>query len=374
MFRKKISVLIFFMAFSMTIANDNFKWIDVRKDKTIAIDGLPWFAENRESFHRLPNRVNNKINEYASSMGKCPSGARIRFKTDSTVLKLKITHGMKDQSRHSSAKLSYWNLSSISASGIDLYIGAPSDMNFWMTTEPKDAQNEYEHLYFQNKSQVIRELTLYLPTYAELAELKIGIDPNAVILPPTPYRIKKPIVFYGTSITQGACASRGSNGYVPIVGRRLNADIVNLGFSSGGCGEEIMAQLIAEIDASIYVVDSVGNMDAELMEQRYEKFVKILREKKPDIPVVLMTKIHFAKEIEPEIAGEYDRLHIPLFATYKTLKGQGDDKVYLFDCGAIILSGHDHPTADGVHLNDLGFKMVADELAPFLGKIIDNSR
>ena len=219
----------------------------------------------------------------------------------------------------------------------------------------------------------MRELTLYLPMYAELAELEIGIDSNSEILPPTPYRIKKPIVFYGTSITQGACASRGSNGYVPIIGMRLNADIVNLGFSSGGCGEAIMAQLIAEVDASVYVVDSVANMDVKLMKQRYEKFVRILRKKRPDISVVFMTKIHFAKEIESEIAEEYRCQHKPLFETFRKFKEQGDDKVYLFDSGAIIHSGGDHPTIDGVHPTDLGFKMLADELAPFLKKIIEKS-
>ena len=298
-------------------------------------------------------------------MAKCPSGARIRFKTDSTILKLKIKHGIEEQS-----KLSYWHMSSVSVSGIDLYLGPPYNMNFWMTTEPKDAQHEYENLYFQNKSREMRELTLYLPTYVKLSELKIGIDSNSMILPPTPYKIKKPIVFYGTSITQGACASRGSNGYVPILGRRLDADIVNLGFSSGGCSEEIMAQLITEIDASVYVVDCVANMDVKLMEQRYEKFVKILREKRPDIPVVLMTKIHFAKEMEPEIAEEYKCQHKPLFETFRKFKEQGDNKVYLFDSGSIILPGNDHPTVDGIHLTDLGFKMIADDLAPLLKRII----
>ena len=369
MFRKITLMLLLFKACSMTIANDNLKWIDVRNDKKIVVDGLPWFKENQNKFYRLPylRKEIGELNSHAQKYLKCPSGARVRFKTDSTILKLKITHGMD-----SSSKLYLSTLSPISASGIDLYIGEPNAMSFWMTTEPMDPQNEYEHLFFQDKPRKMRELTMYLPTYTELAELKIGVDSNSVISIPTSYKIKKPIVFYGTSITQGGCADRGSNGYVPVIGRMLNADIVNLGFSSGGCGEEVMAQLMTEIDASVYVVDCVANMDLKLMEQRYEKFVRILREKRPDIPVVLMTKIHFAKEIEPEIAEEYKSQHKPLFETFRKFKEQGDDKVYLFDSGSIILPGYDHPTADGVHLNDLGFKMVADKLAPFLEKNINN--
>lgn len=371
MLRKIILMLLLFKACSMTAANDNLKWIDVKDSDIIKICGLPWYEENCHKFYRIPylRKELEEINSYVKQYQRCPSGARVRFKTDSTTLRVKVVHGMG-----ASAKLYATNLSTISASGMDLYVGPPDAMSFWMTTEPTEPNDEYQRVYFQDEPHKMRELTLYLPTYSELERVEIGVDPNSVLLAPTPYKIKKPIVFYGTSITQGASSSRGSNGYVPIVGRRLNADVVNLGFSSGGCCEESMAHLMAEIDATIYVVAPVENMSVWLMDQRYEKFIRILREKRPNVPVVLMTAIHGARDIEPDRSLVYETMQKSLFQAYERLKDQYTDKVFLFDTGKIIRPGGDNPTIDAIHPTDLGFKIISDELVPFLEAIINNPR
>jgi lysophospholipase L1-like esterase len=362
---KKYLLLIMAAGLIVNAADAGTKWLKVGEDKNLKVYGLPWFAENNGLFYRLPVREQENITETAWWMSKCPSGARVRFKTDSTSLKLKINHGMEESSR-----IAMWHMGAAAVSGIDLYLGPPQDNLFWMTTIPKDGSNEYEHTYFTSKSRQMREFTLYLSVYAELASLKVGVDSDAAVEGPTEYRIQKPIVVYGTSITQGACASRGSNSFTAIVGRRLNADIVNLGFSGSGCGEEIMAKLITEIDASVYIVDSVANMNAEFMEQRYEKFVTVLREARPEIPVILMTKIRYAGEFEPERKAVYDRQHKPLFETYEKFVKQGDKNVYLFDAGEIIKPGGDHPTVDGTHMTDTGFHIIADELTPFTRDVL----
>lgn len=341
------------------------RWITVGQEPALEINGLAWFGENNGAYYRLPVREKENIPEGAWKTSKCPSGARVRFKTDSTQLKLNIHHSMNDKNR-----LSMWHMSSVGVSGIDLYRGEPNNMSFWLTTNPADGSKPYTHTYFTGKSKQMREFTLYLPTYAELVELKIGVDPNAVIEKPTEYKIKKPIVFYGTSITQGGCAGRGSNSFPAIIGRRLNADFVNLGFSGSGKGEELMAKLMTEIDASAYVVDCVANMNPELMKERYEKFITILRQTKPAVPVILMTRIYSSSEFEPDAMAHYNKQHEPLLATYEKFKKQGDKNIYLFDAGAIVKPNGDHPSVDGLHLTDRGFYLIADTLTPLLKTIL----
>ena len=341
------------------------KWIDVSTDRSVEVDGLAWFKANGGQFIRLPldreDDIKNGTDLYVWGNGQYPSTARVRFRTDSTSLHLKIDHG--------GARLAMWHMASIAVSGIDLYIGAPGNESFWNPTRPLSGTNEYEHAFFDGMPKQMREFTLYLPTYSKLKTLKIGIDEDATIVRPTPYKTIKPVVVYGTSITQGACSSRCSNGYVAQLGRRLNCDMVNLGFSGSGRAEPIMADLMLEIDASAYIVDCVANMDADLMNERYEAFVNRLRAAKPNIPIILMTKPHYAEEIVEGTAG-YDAQNAALFTTYSNRLAAGDQNIYLFDTGALIPPGGDHPSADGTHLTDEGFTRITDHLEPVLRQIL----
>ncbi|AQQ10269.1 hypothetical protein L21SP3_02097 [Sedimentisphaera cyanobacteriorum] len=361
------SILIFCAVLS---AAEDVKWIDVSNDTAVSVDGLGWFEENDGEFIRLPIARKDDITKLAWRMSLCPAAARVRFKTDSPTLSVCIDHGMTEEGR-----LEMWHMSSVAVSGIDLYVGEPDNMSFLFTSNPKQAKGDYVHKYFSGMEKKLREFTLYLPSYAELKSLKIGISNDAALLAPIPYKRKAPVVIYGTSITQGACASRGSNGYAAQLQRRLNTDVINLGFSGSGCGEPVMAELMTEIDASLYIVDSVANMEAQVMQERYENFVRILRKNKPDTPVILMTKIHFAYEALPaniyESRSYYDKQHKALFRTYDKLKQEGDDNIYLFDSGALIQAGGDHPTADGIHLTDVGFEIIADALVPFAEEILE---
>ena len=374
------AILLYLAVFLMShnvLAEPNYRWIDVCEDKTVEINGLPWFSENEGRYIRLPLSGKDEISAAAWEMSLCPSTARVRFKTNSSVLAVKIDHGMftekgQEDIWHMSdgSRLSMWHMSAVGVSGIDLYIGEPGKQSFWKASRAMKEDGEYTHTYFKGFSGEIREFTLYLPAYAQLKTLKIGIMPDAEFLPPTAYKIQKPMVVYGTSITQGGCSSRGSNNFMGILERRMNADVVNLGFSGSGLGEAVMAELMSEIEASVYMVDSVANMSPEVMEQNYENFVRILRKNRPETPVVLMTKPHYGTEIQPFMAEYYVKQHKVLFETYDKLKSEGDEKVYLFDTGKFIQAGGDHPSVDGTHLTDVGYYKIADGLEPVLREII----
>lgn len=340
--------------------DSHIKWVPANSI-FFTVNGLYWIKENKGAFFRLPRRAEKLVTPAVWGLSQNPSGGRIRFKTDSTCLKLRIQHG--------GGALAMYHMCAVGVSGIDLYEGPPEKMIFWTSNSPGDAVNPYVCGYFENLPRTTREFTLYLPTYSNLNSLEIGLDQKARVAPPSPFRLKKPIAFYGTSITQGGCASRGSNGFVPLVGRMLGVDVVNLGFSGSGKGEPEMADFLSEIDAACYVIDSVANMPPELMKARYGKFVAKVREKRPGRPILLMTRIRYSRENYTGTASR-DLQNKFVFETYNLHIKQGDKNIYLFDSTKVIGLGGNHPSVDGCHLTDLGFKMLADALAPVLTEII----
>lgn len=336
------------------------KWISAT-NPNIQVNGLPWFEENRGAFLRFPKRAKGVVRDVVWELSTLPSGGRLRFKTDSTSLKLRV--------QHSRGSLAMPHMCAVGVSGIDLYEGPPENMVYWCSNKPTEPQAPYVCSYFEKLSERMREFTLYLPTYNDLVLLEIGIDADATIELPSPFRLPKPVVFYGTSITQGGCSSRGANGFVPLVGRTLGVDVVNLGFSGNGKSEPEVAELIAEIDAACFVNDCIANMSVELMNERYVAFNEIIRSKHPDTPLLLMTSIRFAAEHfmpKPEI----DEKNAIVKATYDRIRNRGDQNVHFLDCTKAIGIEADHPSVDGSHLTDLGFKRLADVVAPVLKQIL----
>jgi lysophospholipase L1-like esterase len=242
-------------------------------------------------------------------------------------------------------------------------------MVYWASNKTIQAGPPYVSGYFEKLPKKLREFTLYLPTYNDLTLLEIGLDPDAVIEPPTRFRLPKAVVVYGTSITQGGCASRPGNGHVPLLGRTLGVDVVNLGFSGNGKSDLAVADLMTEIDAACYVNDCVANMDAAGMAERYAAFNDRLRARHPQTPILLLTTIRWSQENFTDARG-WDALNAVAQDTYRQFRKRGDKNVHFLDCRKIIGLESDHPSVDGCHLTDLGFKHLADGIAPVLERII----
>jgi hypothetical protein len=339
------------------------KWIPANSDH-FAVSGLHWFKENDGEFIRLPKRAQGVVRPEVWGLANAPSGGRIRFKTDSTSLKLRIYHG--------SGALCLPHMCAVGTSGIDLYEGSPEKMTFWASNYPGSINCPYICAYFENLPRQLREFTLYLPAYTPLAGLEIGLDLEAGVAEPTPFKCEKPVVFYGTSITQGGCASRSGNGFVPRVGRMLGIDAINLGFSGNGKCEPEVADLVGEIDAECFVIDCIANMTNTTMKQRYANFVSKIRSRWPETPILLMTRICFAFEHfrdGSDIDQIRDVMNAVVLETYNKMKTQGDEHVYYFDSTEAVGLSENHPTVDGVHLTDEGFRLLADALAPVLANI-----
>ncbi len=325
-------------------------------DSKFTVQGLPWLSENKGEQIRLPRRLEAEIPKPVWNLGLSPSGGRIRFRTDSTRVAIRVEYPSAPN---------MVNMHAFGQTGVDLYVDGVYRST---AVAPKDAApgKTVEHVFFADLPQQARDITLYLPLYKPANVLAIGLDEGAAITRPRRFANPKPLVYYGTSITQGGCASRPGMSYQAILGRKLNLDFVNLGFSGNGKGEPVMANLVAELDASAFVFDfSQNNPDLDSLRGVYEPFLRTVRAKHPKTPIVAITPIASANH-NPKF--EQFRQHIREVVTGHITRG---DKLLTLVEGYTLL-GPDQldGMVDGVHPNDLGFQYMSDGLAPVIARVL----
>ena len=340
-------------------ATEAAKWTPANS-KAFTINGLWWLKENGGAYRRLPHRpaATDQIEKRVWNYSNYPAGARLRFKTDSSSIELRIDHG--------GDPFSWKELSVTAMAGIELYEGPPDQMVFRRISRPVSGKARYVADFGPFPDRELREFTFYLPMYAKLKSLDIAMDSDARIEPPSPFKVDKPIVFYGTSFIQGGCASRPSMNLPALIGRMLGVDVVNLGFAGDGRCEQAMAKLIAEIDAACFVMGPILN-EPVLMQKNYPRFVACIRQQRPDVPILLMTRLHTSGQTEPYGVNTLVR------DVWQKMCLAGDSHVHFFDSFILYRDGSIHPTVEGLHPSDLGFKMIADALAPDMAKILELS-
>ncbi|MEI8062632.1 MAG: SGNH/GDSL hydrolase family protein [Verrucomicrobiota bacterium] len=343
-------------------AEDSITWHTVNNEP-FAVDGLPWFKENGGAFYRLPVRAKTSLRESLWILGTMPSGGRVRFKTDSPTLRARVQHSRGD------AGLAMTHMCAVGCSGLDLYEGPPKKMTFWNIGRPGHVTEPYVVTLVSDLPKKMREFTIYFPAYNDLVRFEIGLAPGVKLAAPSPYRLKKTVVVYGTSITHGGCSSRVSTGWVPVVGRQLGINIVNLGFSGNGQCDPELVPLFNELDMACLVVDCVANMGLARMKTGYVPFLDAIRKCRPKLPLLLMTELRYASE---HYLGSqsHNEMNAIVIDTCRQMRRQGDQNVHLLDARKIIGFEQDHPSVDGVHLTDLGFKQMADGVAPVLKRIL----
>ena len=348
-----------FVAAGVAAAQDaSLHWMPVATPK-IEVAGLPWFQENHGEFWRLPARARDGFPKEVWNLALDPAGGRIRFRTDSSsvALRLEWPHppGMT-------------NMHFFGQSGVDLYVGN----TYRSTAVPdKDAApgKVYQHIYFRGERRAMRDITIYLALYSPVRVLEIGLDPDAAVESAAPFAVPAPVVFYGTSITQGGCASRSGMSYQAILGRLLNIDHVNLGFSGNGRGEEVVARAVADIHASAFVLDfAQNNRDVDSLAEVYDPFIGILRELHPDTPIVAITPIYSAGEAAGGRRNEEMRALIRKVVSRRI--AAGDLHLQLVEGTDLLGPARGDGLVDGTHPNDLGFQWMAEGLAARLRKVL----
>ena len=351
-------LIAFSFIFSSLNAAETVRWISF-PDPAFEVNGLPWFSENAPDLFRLPKRLKDRVRPPVWSLATNPSGGRIRFRSDCTTLCIRLEY--PDLSRMQ-------NMHTYGQSGVDLYI----DGNYVRTAIPADS-TFVEFSYFEGIGKRTRDLTIYLSLYKGVKVLAIGVNPEARIMPHPPFILDKPVVYYGTSITQGGCASRPGMSYQAMIGRDLNIDFVNLGFSGNGRGEPELARAMTEIDAACYVLDfGLNNRTADSLALVFGPFLDILRREKPGTPVIAVSPPHYTngfwffndnpnnREMRDVIQGAVaDRIR------------KGDRLLYFVDGFDLLGPELADGVVDGGHPNDLGFRAMADGLIPTLIRVLN---
>lgn len=323
-------------------------------NEPFSLHGLMKPEEDAPFFHRLPRAVAEQVNPGVAQLYRHCAGGRIRFRTDSSRIAVKVN--LLEISADARFSLQF-------VAGMDLYL----DGNFRMILPPPvDLENSYTAMVDLGQKGM-HDVTICFPAYGSVTGLEIGLDSDAQLLPPKPYRIAMPVVFYGSSITHGSCTSRPGTSYPNILSRRLDCDYINLGFSGNALGEQVMAEYIADLSMSAFVCEYDHNSpNAAFLRQTHAPFIRRIREKNPQLPIVLMSRPRARFNDEEEAK----RREVVL-ETYENARASGDTNIYFVDgAGILNIFGGDNGTVDTVHPNDLGFACIAKALGDVLETVL----
>ncbi len=323
-------------------------------------EGQGWTGPNLASpFDRLPAKAEKIVRPAVWSLSRHSSGISFRFNSDSPDITIKYTL--------TSGSLAMAHMPATGVSGVDLYALDVDGKWKWVSVAKPSAQE----VKFEVKGldSGMRSYLAYLPLYNGVKSIQVEIPEGKTYQQVAP-RKAKPIVFYGTSITHGACASRPGMTHVALLSRRLDIPTINLGFSGNGKMEADVGALLTEIDASIYIIDCLPNMSADLVETNTVPLVKQIREIRPDTPIILVEDRTFTNAwIFKSRREHHARSRAALIRAYDELVSSGVKNLYYLE-GAELL-GDDHEGAtDGSHPNDLGFLRQANAFEPIIQKAL----
>ncbi len=303
-------------------------------------------------YRRLPEAVAKTVSPGVHSLHAHTAGGRIRFVTDSPYVAINVKMGAVGKMPH---------FALTGSAGFDLYIDNKFRQSF---VPPFDVTDEYESIAEFPDSE-LREITINFPLYSEVKELYIGLKSGSTIKKAAPYKNDKPVVYYGSSITQGGCASRPGTSYQAFVSRKLNLDYVNLGFSGSAKAEDEMINYIKNLDMSVFVYDYDHNApDASYLKATHEKMFKAIREALPELPVIMMVRPSFS------IDCERDERYGVIKTTYENALKKGDNNVYFIDNKELTKLCLDEGTVDNCHPTDLGFYSMAEAVYEVMRDII----
>ncbi len=303
-------------------------------------------------YRRLPESVAKNVSPGVHGLHAHTAGGRVRFLTDSPYVAINVKMG-------DIGKMPHFALTG--SAGFDLYVDNKYCKSF---VPPFDISEGYESIvnFFDSN---LREITINFPLYSEVKELYIGLKKGSVIKKAKRYKNEKPVVYYGSSITQGGCASRPGSSYQAIVSRKLNLDFVNLGFSGSAKAEDEIVEYIKNIPMSVFVYDYDYNApDASYLKATHEKMFKAIREAQPELPVIMMVRPSFS------IDCERDERYGIIKTTYENALKKGDKNVYFIDNKELTKLCLDEGTVDNCHPTDLGFYSMAEAVYEVMRDII----
>lgn len=340
------------------------KWSNPLDQPFPVIRGRAWHNEQQRTYARLPLKAKNLVNKAVWNLSQQSAGLSIAFYSNSPEIKIKYTVTGGRSMAHMPAT---------GVSGVDLYATDRNGGSRWCAAKYSLGDTlvyTYDGLTYEDASNKGYEYTLFLPLYNSVSFLEIGVKDNASISF-IPVSEEKPLVVYGTSIAQGACASRPGMAWINIINRTMEHPVVNLGFSGSGKLEKELFELLAETDAKLYIIDCMPNMispaDTAVIAERILTGIKTLRTRN-QAPVLLVEHSGYMNEYTSDRAeASYRASNRQLRKAYNTLMQQEPD-IYYLTKEEIGLSMD--AMVEGVHPSDLGMQQYADSYVKKIREIL----
>ena len=354
---------IFILIFQNQILNsqegNDLNWWSPLDQEFQVVEGQVWFKNLESGFDRLPLEAKEKVRKPLWNLSKNSAGLSIRFISNASEISVK--YKLK-------GSLSMPHMPSTGVSGLDLYAKNSDGQWLWIKGNYSIGEHSTYHYVklkpnddYHTKG---REYKLILPLYNSVDSLKMGVSKEAFFTP-LPIRKEKPIVVYGTSIAQGACASRPGMAWTSILERKMDRPLINLGFSGNGRLEEEVIDFVAEINAKVYILDCLPNLATNEnrtlsdVKHRILSSVHLLKNKNPEIPILLVEHAGYSDEmIHLNRKREVSDLNKIMKEAYSQLLSEGIKNIYLLTKEEINLTKDS--TVDGTHPNDLGMQYYAN--------------
>jgi hypothetical protein len=331
-------------------------WYDV---SDWGVEGRGW-PDTARYFDRFPARAEATVRAPVWDLSRQSAGMATRFETDATSIHTRY--------RLSLSRISMAHMPATGVSGVDLYARLDDGRDFWVGGTRPAAQSVQAQLV-GGLDPGSRRYTAYLPLYNGVDSLEIGVPVDAAFHPVAP-RTEKPAVFYGTSIMQGGVASRPGMSITAILGRWFDMPTINLGFSGNGTMDLPVGELLAELDASVYVLDCCPNMTPQQVADRTEPLVHLLREARPDVPILLVEDRVYTHGVlvataRDRNAGNQDALR----AAYQRMRTSGVQHLRYLR-GDELMGTDGEGAVDGSHPSDLGGMRYAEAYRTALRPIL----
>ena len=300
---------------------------------------------------RMPDETAKTVSPNVRSLVRCTSGGRLRFVTDSAYLKIDVT--LEEEAPNSA-------ISVVVDGAFNAHAGP-------IGYEAKEWDGEFD----LGRAGVKKTVTVFLPRTGHPTRVVLSLPDDATVERAAPYKVEKPIAYYGSSITMGAICTSPAKCYTALVSERLGADHVNLGFGGSAMGEREMAEYIASLDISAFVMDYEHNAPTlDHLRATHKPFFGIIRKAKPDLPILIISR----PDTDQDFMRCYGGRRI-IMDTFHSALDDGDRYVDFID-GSFLWGNYDRHLCrceDLCHPNDEGFARTADVVAPRLAALMKRS-
>lgn len=337
------------------------EWVPVHE---LTVEGQA-FTGLAAPFDRLPARAQKTVRKQVWDLSRHAAGLCVRFRSDARSLRVRW--------ELTEARLAMPHMPATGVSGLDLYMRHEGRWRWAATAQPRKFPDNESGLV-RNLDGELHEYQLYLPLYNGVKRVEIGLTGGAKLEGFPRSERRRPIVFYGTSITHGACASRPGMTHVAILGRRLDRPVINLGFSGNGRLEQEVGDLVREIDAAVYVLDCLPNLNGKQVAERLVPFVRALRKARPETPIVIVEDRRYPNGFVFDGRRKRNLENWKACrAGFEQLQNDGLKRLFYLE-GAALLGEDGEDTVDGSHPTDLGFMRQARAMEPVLRRALASRR